>query len=171
VREAIQTANEVVMQYARKKPEKAADAGATLTMALVKGRLALIANVGDSRTYLLRKGTFQQVSHDHSLVANLVLAGTIKAEDIYTHPQRNIIYRSLGQKEKVEVDIFQEILEDGDILFLCSDGLWEMVRDVEIKKIITTAPDLAKACELLVDAANAAGGEDNISVVLARFDD
>lgn len=164
---AVERANRVVFEYAQKKPKEAADAGTTLTMALVKGNAAIIANVGDSRTYLVRNHSLTQITKDHSLVANLVAAGQIKPSEIFHHPQRNIIFRSLGQKDSVSVDIFQEILEPGDVLFLCSDGLWEMVQDEKaILKIIERSADLDTACRKLVDAANAGGGEDNISVVL-----
>jgi len=158
-----------VYQYAREKPKKAANSGTTVTLAFVQGSLALIANVGDSRTYLLRDHMLRQVSVDHSLVAGLVASGQIKPEEIYTHPQRNVIFRSLGQKQRVQVDIFREILEPGDILLLCSDGFWEMVQDPKlIVRLIEKAKDPKQACQTLIDAANAAGGEDNISVVVAK---
>ena len=166
---SIEKANQVVYQYAREKPKKAANSGTTVTLAFVQGSLALIANVGDSRTYLLRDHVLRQVSVDHSLVAGLVASGQIKPEEIYTHPQRNVIFRSLGQKQRVQVDIFREILEPGDILLLCSDGFWEMVQDPKlIVRLIEKAKDPKQACQTLIDAANAAGGEDNISVVVAK---
>jgi PPM family protein phosphatase len=169
VQAAIEKANQVVYQYAREKPKKAANSGTTVTLAFIQGSLALIANVGDSRTYLLRDHLLRQVSVDHSLVAGLVANGQIKPEEIYTHPQRNVIFRALGQKQRVQVDIFREILEPGDILLLCSDGLWEMVQDPKlIVRLIEKSEDPKLACQTLIDAANAAGGEDNISVVVAK---
>jgi len=167
---AIQSANRVVYQYAHNKPELAADSGTTVAMAVVQGEKALIANVGDSRTYILRDHELRQVSVDHSLVARLVAKGQIDPQELYTHPKRSMIYRSLGQKETVKVDMFWEDLQAHDYLLLCSDGLWEMIREqAVIAKIIEGAPLLDKACLGLVEAANLAGGEDNISVVLARF--
>ena len=166
---AIEKANQVVYQYARQKPKKAANSGTTVTLAFIQGSLALIANVGDSRTYLLRDHVLRQVSVDHSLVASLVANGQIKPEEIYTHPQRNVIFRALGQKQRAQVDVFRERLEPGDILLLCSDGFWEMVQDPKlIVRLIEKAEDPKQACQTLIDAANAAGGEDNISVVVAK---
>jgi len=169
VRNAVIRANQVVRGYAYHKPEQAADAGATLTLVMIKGNTAIIANVGDSRTYLIRKNEMHQVTNDHSLVASMVAAGQIRPEDVYTHPQRNVIYRSLGQKDEVPVDIFHEMFQPGDIFLLCSDGLWEMVRDEQMLEIVHSTPVLEQAADRLLDAANAGGGEDNISVVLCRM--
>ncbi len=169
VRDAIEAANQVVYKYAQQKPKQAAEAGTTVTMSVIMGRRAIIANVGDSRTYLLRDHQLRQISKDHSLVANLVAAGKIKPEDIYIHPQRNMIFRALGQKRKVDVDIFWEVLQAGDYLLLCSDGLWEMLRDESvIVRLIESACTPLLACQILVDAANTAGGEDNIGVVVVK---
>jgi PPM family protein phosphatase len=167
--QAIQKANQVVYEYGRHNPEKAGDLGTTITLALVVGNSAIIANVGDSRTYLLNKNHIEQITKDHSLVATLVASGQIKSEDIYTHPQRNMIYRSLGNKSEAQVDTFQKILQPGDFLLLCSDGLWEMVRsDDQMARLVRGADSLEQACHKLVDAANTAGGNDNIGVVLVK---
>ncbi len=170
VRLAVAKANKVVREYAERRPERAAEAGTTVTMAVIFGRRAVIANVGDSRTYLLRDHSLRQITQDHSLVASLVASGQIKPEDVFSHPQRNMIFRSLGQKSKVQIDTFWEVLQPGDYLLLCSDGLWEMVRDEAVMaKLIEESPTLERACRKLVDAANTAGGEDNISVVLVEI--
>lgn len=166
LRRAIQRANEVVRSIARAKPQEAGDTGTTVTMAVVKGDEAYIANVGDSRTYLLREGQLKPITQDHSVVASLVKAGMIRPEELYTHPQRNLIYRSLGEKPEVEVDTFRLGLQPGDRLLLCSDGLWEMVRDPQLTVIMDKAPSPKEACKRLIDAANANGGEDNISAVV-----
>ncbi|HPH94823.1 MAG TPA: protein phosphatase 2C domain-containing protein [Anaerolineaceae bacterium] len=167
---AVQSANQAVVTFAQQNPQKAGDAGTTLTMAFAKGPLVAVANVGDSRTYRLHDHQLIQISHDHSLVRYLVDMGQIRSDQIYTHPQRNVIVRSLGMKEEVDVDVFQVKVEPGDWLFLCSDGYWEMVRDPSSTiSIIENAASPQEACQKLVAAANAAGGEDNISVVLARF--
>jgi len=167
--QAIQQANRVVYEYALRHPEEAAGAGTTLSMALVRDGRAVIANVGDSRTYLLRASSLRQITIDHSLVATLAAAGQIRPEEIFVHPQRNIIYRSLGQKEEVPVDFFVERLLPGDILLLCSDGLWEMVREGRLlARLIEKAGEPQQACEALVQAAKLAGGEDNIGVVVVK---
>jgi protein phosphatase len=143
--------------------------GTTLVVALILGAKAYIANVGDSRAYLLRGGELRQVTKDHSLVADMVSAGTIRPERIYTHPQRNIITRSLGAEPSLKADIFAEDLKSGDFVLLCSDGLWEMVRDRQIAEVLLTAPDPQRACNELVGLANSNGGADNISVILASL--
>jgi protein phosphatase len=166
---AIQKANNVVYEYACHKPNQAANAGTTITMLVVRGNQAVISNVGDSRAYLLRDHELAQITHDHSLVANLVAEGQIMPEDIYTHPQRNMIYRFLGQKGPAHIDIFRETLKPGDYFLLCSDGLWEMIRSTRrMMALIEKAADPQKACKKLVEAANEAGGEDNISVVVVQ---
>jgi serine/threonine protein phosphatase PrpC len=125
--------------------------------------------VGDSRTYIYRQGAgLAQITRDHSLVARLVAAGAIAAEDVYTHPDRNKIYRGLGEKDSVQVDWFIEPLRPGDYVLLCSDGLWEMVRDYEIEKILKRClPDVAQVSDALVKAALHRGGSDNVSVIVA----
>ena len=167
---AVQRANRVIFEFAKEKPQEAYDAGTTITMAIVSGKWAVIANIGDSRTYLLRDHKLQQITKDHSLVASLVERGQIQPNEIFTHPQRNLIFRSLGNKSNVEVDTFWQTLKSGDYLILCSDGLWEMVQDDKvITKIILGAQSLDDACVQLINAANNAGGDDNIGIVLVKI--
>ena len=109
------------------------------------------------------------MTRDHSLVARLVAVGAISAEEVYTHPDRNKVYRGLGEKDSVQVDWFTEPVQAGDYLLLCSDGLWEMVRDHEIEKILKRClPDVSQASAALVKAALHRGGADNVSVIVAR---
>ncbi|WP_370650088.1 PP2C family serine/threonine-protein phosphatase [Oscillochloris sp. ZM17-4] len=166
VRQAVLQANEAIIAEGHAQGN---DMGATMTMALVSGDRAIVGNVGDSRTYLYREGKLRRISKDHSLVMRLVELGQIADEDIYTHPQRNAVLRSLGDKSNVEVDVFSERLRPDDALLLCSDGQWEMTRDAEMERILARDADPQAICEALVAAANQAGGEDNISVVLVRF--
>lgn len=167
VRRAILQANEYVVREALSRKN---DMGTTITMALIAGDRAIIGNVGDSRTYMMRGGTLRRVSRDHSLVQRLVDLGQITPDDVYTHPQRNAILRSLGDKRDIEVDIFVERLRPGDTLLLMSDGLWEMVRDERMAEIIAAHHDPQAACKALIDAANAAGGDDNITVILVHVE-
>jgi serine/threonine protein phosphatase PrpC len=165
--QAIQRANEVLL---RQGQVQNSDLGSTVTAALIIGDVATVANVGDSRTYLLRDGRLEQITRDHSLVAGLVYAGIIDSEEVRTHPQRNQIYRCLGHKPDIEVDVFTRQLQTGDVLVLCSDGLWEMVTDTEIQRIIADTRSPQKACDALVAAANHAGGQDNIGVIVVEME-
>lgn len=163
---AVERANLAVYEEARRLSN---DMGTTITLALVVGDRCVVGNVGDSRTYLFRNGQLQRISKDHSLVMRLVEVGQITEDEIYTHPHRNAILRSLGEKPQVETDLFPLRLEPDDALFLCSDGQWEMVRNPRMSEIIASIDDPQAACDQLVKEANANGGEDNITAVLVRF--
>jgi protein phosphatase len=169
LKSAVRQANKAILDYGEKQ-SGARGLGCTLTMVLVQDGQAHIANIGDSRTYLLRGGKLEPLTRDHSLVAKLVETRQISPEDVYTHPQRNLIYHSLGAGHKqVDPDVFHEKLQPGDKLLLCSDGLWEMVRPPSLLKELNESVDVEKICENLVNLANANGGEDNISAIVVRI--
>jgi protein phosphatase len=145
--------------------------GTTVTAAWVGDSDVSIAHVGDSRAYLYRRGTLQLLTQDHSLVNELVIRGKLTEEQAAEHPQRSIITRALGPEASVEVDTQSRRARDGDVFLLCSDGLTSMLGDDEIKELLDETSTLAEAGERLVQAANDAGGRDNITVVLFRVAD
>ncbi|HEX3639732.1 MAG TPA: protein phosphatase 2C domain-containing protein [Ktedonobacteraceae bacterium] len=160
---AIEEANTTICQ--RNQREKS-DMGCTLTGSMIVGDHAYIFNVGDSRTYMLRDGKLYQLTNDHSLVGQLVAGGLIAPDDVYTHPQRSQIYRNIGDKLNVQIDVFKQQIHPGDVLLSCSDGLWEMIRDPQITDILNATPDPQTACTQLIETANTNGGEDNVSAVV-----
>ncbi|HEY4384862.1 MAG TPA: PP2C family serine/threonine-protein phosphatase [Ktedonobacteraceae bacterium] len=165
---AIQQANRAILRYGEQQTA-ARGLGSTVTVVLIQNDQAYIANVGDSRTYLLRNNQLMTLTKDHSLVQKLVESKQIEPEDVYTHPQRNLIYRSLGAGHRsIEVDIFYETIQPGDTLLLCSDGLWEMVRPQELKKTLSEQASPQKICDSLIAMANDSGGEDNITAVVVH---
>ncbi len=160
VREAISQANRVVT---RDYP----GSGSTLTCAMILGDRLFMGHVGDSRAYMLRVSQpARLLTKDHSLVNRLMEMGQLTEEEAAVHPQRNVLYRAIGQGATLEIDVFTYALEPGDRLLLCSDGLWGAVDEAEIWRLVQDAPTPQHACVQLVAAANAAGGNDNISVVL-----
>ena len=171
VRALIQEANRRVF---RRSSEDAAASGmgTTMTVALVDGGDGSIAlgHVGDSRAYRVRGGRLDQLTDDHSLVGELVRSGKLSAEEAEVHPQRSVITRAVGTEPEVDVDTFTVESEPGDVYLLCSDGLTDMVPDREILSLLSRSDDLDWAARSLVDAANAGGGEDNITVVLFAVD-
>ena len=172
VAELIREANRRVFQRSN---EDAATSGmgTTMTVALVDDEDGTIAfgHVGDSRAYRVREGTLEQLTDDHSLVGELMRSGKLSAEEAETHPQRSVITRALGTEPDIDVDTFTIEAEAGDVFLLCSDGLTDMVSDREILALLQESRDLQQAARALVEAANAGGGEDNITVVVFRVDD
>ena len=164
----VEQANTAICQRCR---EWGKDMGTTLTAALIVDTKVYVVNVGDSRTYLYDESNgLSQITLDHSLVANLVIAGVITPEEVYTHPERNKVYRSLGNRDGVEVDWFTRDLRRGDSLLLCSDGLWEMVRDPNIRRLIGSGQEPTQVCDMLVQAALRGGGEDNVSTIVVKVE-
>jgi serine/threonine protein phosphatase PrpC len=144
--------------------------GTTLTSAFILGDQVTLAHVGDSRAYFIYPdGRMQTVTRDHSLVRRLQELGQISDKEAAEHPQRNVLYRALGQSEPFEPDINTYPFPNGGYLMLCSDGLWNVISESEIFPIIKSAPSLSVACQRLIDAANNAGGPDNISVILVQY--
>jgi protein phosphatase len=146
--------------------------GTTLTAVLILGEQVTIAHVGDSRAYALRSdGSLQILTRDHSLVRRLVELGQITVEEAAYHPQRNVLYRAIGQSEPLDSDVSTHPLPHGGHLLVCSDGLWSTVPEKDLLEIIQTNPSPEIACQKLVEAANQAGGPDNITVILIRIPD
>ena len=143
--------------------------GTTLTAALLVGPTYVIAHVGDSRAYLLRKGELRRLTQDHSWVAEEMARGALTAQQAREHPRRNILTRALGTEPTVQVEQIEGELQQGDVLLLCSDGLHSLVADEDIPRILAR-DEPQKACGLLVDQANSLGGSDNITAVVARMD-
>jgi protein phosphatase len=166
LRAAVKKANDVIVQTAQTEVQHA-DMASTITAAVIRGASVFMAQVGDSRGYLIRNGRVRRVTRDHSLVDELVSSGEITAEEALHHPQRNVITRALGVKATVEVDVFEEKLRNEDIILLCSDGLYRMVEDGEIARALIAEPQ--QAVETLIALANQRGGPDNISVVAVRI--
>ncbi len=145
--------------------------GTTLTAAYLDGDELALAHVGDSRAYLLRDGELTRLTRDHTLVDELVRRGELTEDEAAEHPQRSIITRALGPEPEVEIDLHSHPARAGDVILLCSDGLTGMIGEDDVRTILGGADSLAAAGRALVDAANEAGGRDNITVVLVRLED
>lgn len=161
----VRRANQAIHTAGLSKPEWR-NMGSTLVAAQLYDQRLALAHVGDSRAYLLRDGTLSQLTADHSLVAEQQRRGLISKAEAERSPMKNIITRALGEGPQVEVDLAELDLIPGDRLLLCSDGLTNMVEDSVIRAIISAEDDPEKACDTLIDQANAGGGRDNITVVL-----
>jgi protein phosphatase len=168
--ELVREANEQIHELSRSDAQRAG-MGTTLTAAYVGEDEVAIAHVGDSRAYLLRDGRLERLTDDHSLVEELVRQGRLTQEEAEDHPQRSIITRALGPEPDVEVDRRTQRARAGDVYLLCSDGLTSMVPEERVAEILMQAPDLTAAGHALIDAANAAGGKDNITVVLFSLEE
>jgi serine/threonine protein phosphatase PrpC len=163
-----------VMQGAITEAQKtvlrdAPGSGTTVTAVLIVGAQVTIGHVGDSRAYIMYPdGRFEPATRDHSLVRRLEELGQITPAEAAIHPQRNVLYRALGQGESLEADVVSIPFPQGGNLLLCSDGLWGVVPEDDLRQIIVNAPTPERACQSMVAAANAAGGPDNISAILVR---
>jgi len=140
-----------------------------VTVYFAKDSEVVVGHVGDSRVYFFRDNTLRQVTEDHSLLNDYLKAKKLTPEEIEAFPHKNVIVRALGMKDTVNVDINRVEPKDGDIFLLCSDGLSGMVTDKQMEQILQSQSDLDKACAQLIDAANANGGNDNVTCVLAQY--
>ena len=167
--ESIKEASAKIFEKSDKQPELAG-MGTTVTLMLAHGKRAYVAHVGDSRLYRLRNSKFEQLTEDHSLVNEQVKAGFITSEEAQHSRFRNIITRSVGFESEVTADTLSLVMKPADVFLICSDGLTGMVEDDEIQETIKKAR-LSQAPARLVDLANRAGGEDNVTVVVMRYGD
>ncbi len=163
---AVQAANSAIWDFAT---AQGLDMGTTCTVALILGRTIYIGHVGDSRGYVLEEGALQQLTTDHSAVGRLIQIGALTPEDSREHPLRSQLYRTIGQTPEVQVDFVQHPIGTATHLMLCSDGLWSMVEDPNLAQAIVNNQWPQDACAALIDLANNAGGEDNISAVVVRL--
>jgi protein phosphatase len=167
---ALQQADARICKEAGEHPELWG-MGTTLTMAYSLNRDLFIAHVGDSRCYLFRGGELHQLTHDHTLVQEMVRRGVLQPEEATHHRLRHVVTNVLGSTEPgVMPEVHKVQLEAGDVMLLCSDGLTEMVADADISAVLREEADLRRACERLVALANEKGGKDNITTVLAGYD-
>ena len=165
----IQEANRRIYDRASSDPT-ASGMGTTMTVALVDGMTVAMGHVGDSRAYLVRGDTMEQLTDDHSLVNELMKSGKLSEKEAQMHPQRSVITRAVGTDPDVDIDAFAIEAEEGDVFLICSDGLTDMVPDEEILELVhRNRDDLEKAVKALVSAANRGGGEDNITAVAFRM--
>src|SRR5688572_24188943 len=167
IRSAVANANHAIFSESQRHPAYEG-MGTTLSLAVVDGRNLFVANVGDSRTYIINAREIFQVTRDHSLVQELIDRGELLPEEARHHPRKNVITMALGVYEEVTPDIGCLTTEPGDMVLLCCDGLINHVEDEAIHRVVVEASDPQTACEILVALANKGGGTDNISVIVAR---
>ena len=165
MKKAIGEANQKVLKEAIIDIEKEG-MGTTIVAATIKGEKLIVANVGDSRLYVVNEGGITQITADHSLVEELVRSGKLARSDARNHPDKNKITRAVGVFPKVDVDFFETKVAPGDTVLLCTDGLSNMVEDDEIKRIILGQRDIVEKTETLIKTANKNGGTDNITALL-----
>jgi PPM family protein phosphatase len=171
LKSAIQYANRKVLDATRERKEYLGMA-TTVVAALVDGDAANLAHVGDSRVYLVRDGALTQLTSDHSWVNEQLESGIISADQARSHPLRNVVTRALGGRPELTVDLQEHKAQPGDVLLLCSDGLTSMVPDEDIVRIVDAARgNVEQAAQALVEEANERGGEDNITVLLLKFEE
>lgn len=168
--EAINKANKKVCEVSLNNQDYEG-MGTTLVITTIVDKCLYVANIGDSRMYLIRNGIIKQITIDHSFVEEMVRLGKIRKEDARTHPKKNVIMKAIGTEKQIVPDYFEIDLKKDDIILLCSDGLSNMLEDIEIKDIILNTKGVDNAGKMLVNKANENGGRDNIAVILLKFDE
>ncbi|MBI2988999.1 MAG: Stp1/IreP family PP2C-type Ser/Thr phosphatase [Deltaproteobacteria bacterium] len=169
LKKAVEQANAAIHQESRNNEERKG-MGTTITAAAVYDGAVFFAQVGDSRGYILRNGLLGQMTQDQSLVAHLIASGALTPEEAKKHPQRNVILQALGVQPEVNVALSFEELRRGDSVVVCSDGLWGKVEAEELKDILRCYSTPEQACQQMIKMARERGGEDNITVIVARFE-
>jgi serine/threonine protein phosphatase PrpC len=170
LRKAVESANISVYRLAQQH-EQLRDMGTTVVATAFVGSRVYVANVGDSRVYRMRKGKLEQLTEDHSLLNEYIKMNLLQPDEIENFPYKNVIVRALGLQESVGVDIFTYSIRAGDQILLCSDGLTDLVRDEEIRRVMADAPSAEAACHKLTDFAKDRGGHDNITTLIIRMHD
>jgi len=168
VKKAFSFANEKILDHATQNPNHEG-MGCTAELLAFFGDGFALGHVGDSRTYRFRNGQLRQLTQDHTLVQEQIEEGLISSENIRNHPLRNIILRALGQERELALDLLRGKILPGDLFLLCSDGLTDMVQDDQIQEILSSDIDIHRKADKLVESAKAAGGKDNITVVLVAI--
>ena len=163
---AVQKANQAVYKEANEKDLQGM--GTTVVLASIDGRTLSIANVGDSRLYVVSPGSITQITRDHSLVEEMVRMGELERSKARLHPEKNVITRAVGAAESCKVDFFKIGLEDEESVLMCSDGLSNMLDDEQIRNIMNSQRDVIEKTQKLVEAANNSGGKDNITVIVVE---
>jgi protein phosphatase len=166
LREAVESANAEVFNL---RKQAGTDMGSTLVAAVLEGNQAYVTHIGDSRAYLINTAGIHRLTTDHSLVERLIATNQITREEARVHPQRNVIYRTIGDKATVDVELSTHKFDVGDYLLLCSDGMSGMVDDATLQRSVLAAASPQAACDALIRAANDAGGDDNISVIIVKI--
>ena len=165
IRSAIKTANERIRERAG-KDERLTGCGTTIVLATIKDDILYIANVGDSRLYVLQNDSLSQITEDHSLVEEMIKSGIIKKEEARFNPHKNKVTRALGAEPDIEVDFFEVKLEKGDRVLLCSDGVSNMMDEETLEEIIGADKEISEICRILIDTAVNNGGKDDATVVM-----
>ena len=168
ISEAVTKVNTMLLEKAKESPDYTG-MGTTLVVATIKDEMLRVANVGDSRLYVIGTDGIRQITRDHSLVEEMVLAGQLSKSEARTHARKNVITRAIGVEEQVEPEMFSIDLKENSKVLMCSDGLTNMLEDAEILSIVRNNADIEDAARMLIDRANENGGKDNISVIIVEL--